>query len=440
MNTLRSLLRASVAAVVLAGATGIWLAASPVSAAAPEANWPSFRGPDRSAVSSETGLLQEWPAAGPKLVWQTKGAGRGYASLAVAGGKLFTLGDGKPDGGDDSTEYLSAFTLDGGKLLWKTETGAPWNSGAPTWQGSRSTPTVDGDRVYVITPFGKLYCCDSNSGEVKWSKDLKEEFGGKKGDGWGYSESVLVDGDQAVFTPGGEKNTMVAVNKSTGEVLWKTVRAGDRGAGHASIVIAEVGGTKVYVTTTASGAMGVRATDGKLLWSYEIDRTTAVIPTPIVRGDLVFFAAGYKRGGALLKQVAQPENLVNVEEIYPIKPALANKHGGLVLVGDHVFGDSDDAGVPFCASLMTGEIVWKERGSGRGSAAFAAADGCLYIRFQNGVVALAKATSDGYKETGSFKIPGDENMPSWSHPVITGGRLYLREQDRILCYDVTAAK
>jgi outer membrane protein assembly factor BamB len=433
-----------VGAVVAGGlstAGGAWLAATPAHAAAPEANWPTFRGADRSAVSSDTGLLQEWPADGPKLLWETKGAGRGYASLAVAGGKLFTLGDGDPESGDgDKTEYLSAFSLDDGKLLWKTETGSPWNSGAPTWQGSRSTPTVDGERVYVVTPFGKLFCCDVATGKSQWSKDLKEEFGGKKGDGWGYSESVLVDGDKAVFTPGGDKNTMVAVDKVTGEVIWKTAREGDRGAGHASIVIADIGGTRVYVTTTASGAMGVRATDGKLLWSYEIDRTTAVIPTPIVRGDLVFFAAGYKRGGALLKQVAQPENLVKIEEIYPIKPALANKHGGIVLVGDHLFGDSDDAGVPFCASLMTGEIVWKERGSGRSSAAFAAADGCLYIRFQNGVVALAKATPDGYKETGSFKIPGNESMPSWSHPVITGGRLFLREQDRILCYDVTAKK
>ncbi|MEY4181163.1 MAG: hypothetical protein RLY70_4738 [Planctomycetota bacterium] len=417
------------------------LVATPVSAADPVANWPTFRGPDRTAVSTETGLLQAWPAEGPKLVWETKGAGRGYASLAVAGGKIFTLGDGTPaNGAADKVEYLSAFSLEDGKPLWQSQTGAPWNSGSPTWQGSRSTPTVDGDRVYVITPYGKLFCCDTANGEVKWTKDLKEDFGGKKGDGWGYSESVLVDGDKAVFTPGGDKNTMVAVNKLTGETVWTTARAGDRGAGHASIVIADIGGTRVYVTTTGSGAMGVRATDGKLLWSYEIDRTTAVIPTPIVRGELVFFAAGYKRGGALLKQVAQPENLVNVEEVYPIKTSLANKHGGIVLVGDHLFGDSDDAGVPFCANLMSGEIVWKERGSGRGSAAFAAADGCVYIRFQNGVVALAKATPDGYKETGSFKIPGDESMPSWSHPVITGGRLFLREQDRILCYDVTAGR
>lgn len=409
-------------------------------AAAPEGSWPTFRGADRSAVSRDTGLLQAWPKDGPQLAWETKGAGRGYASLSVAGGRIFTLGDGPSTAeNEDKDEYLLAFNAEDGKPLWKTKTGSPWNEGAPNWQGSRSTPTVDDDRVYVLTPHAKLLCCESATGAEVWSKDLKKDFGGKKGDSWGYSESVLIDGDKLVCTPGGEKNTMVALDKKTGDTIWTTIREGDRGAGHASIVITEVGGGRVYVTTTASGALGVRAADGTLLWSYEIDRTTAVIPTPVCRGDLVFFAAGYKRGGALLKQVPGVDKAVKVEEIYPLKTELANKHGGIVLVGDHLFGDSDDAGIPFCANLMTGEILWKERGSGRGSAAFAAADGCLYVRFQNGVMALAKATPDGYQETGSFKIPGSDGPPSWSHPVITGGRLYLREQDSILCYEVKAS-
>jgi outer membrane protein assembly factor BamB len=410
------------------------------SAASPDAGWPTFRGPDRSAVSSDTGLLQQWPEGGPKLAWQTQGAGRGYASLAVAGGRIYTLGDGVStvEDKDDKSEYLTAFSAEDGKPLWKTKTGDPWNNGSPNWQGSRSTPTVDGDRVYVLTPHGKLFCCESASGKELWTKDLKADFNGKKGDSWGYSESVLIDGENVVCVPGGDKNTMVALNKTTGETAWSTIREGDRGAGHASIVISEIGGVRVYVVTTASGAMGVRAADGVLLWSYEIDRTTAVIPTPIVRGDLVFFAAGYKRGGALLKQVPGEDKTVKVEEIYPIKTELANKHGGVVLVGDHLFGDSDDGGIPFCASLQTGEIKWKERGSGRGSAAFAAADGCLYIRFQDGTMVLARANPEGYKETGSFKIPGNE-APSWSHPVIIGGKLYLREQDSILCYDVKSA-
>ena len=414
------------------------LAALPaVALAAPDGDWPTFRGSDRSAVSKEKGLLQAWPESGPPLVWETQGAGRGYASLAVAGNRIYTLGDA-PSTADDKDEYLVAFDRQSGKQLWKLKTGNPWTDGSPDWQSSRSTPSVDGDRVYVVTPHGVLVCADANSGSELWRKDLKADLGGKKGDGWGYSESVLIDGDRLICTPGGEGATMVALDKKNGEVIWKAVRPGDRGAGHSSVVISQVGSTKVYVQTTASGALGVRAADGKLLWSQEIDQTTCVIPTPIVRGDLVFFAAGYGRGGSLLKQIPAADSEVTVEAVYPLKQSLANKHGGVVLVGDYLFGDSDDAGIPFCADLMTGEIKWKLRGSGRGSASVASADGRLYVHFADGKMSLIKAVPDGFEEVGSFTVPGSGERPSWSHPVIVGGKLYLREQDRILCYDVRA--
>lgn len=400
--------------------------------------WPTFRGPHRTGVSPDTGLLQAWPAGGPKLLWDAVGVGRGYSSVAIADGRLFTLGDGSSTA-DDKDEYLFAFDVESGKPLWKAKTGEAWNQGQESWQSSRSTPTVDGPRVYVISPHGVLVCCESATGKEVWRKDLKKEFGGKKGDGWGYSESPLIDGDKLICTPGGETTTMVALNKETGDVLWKTVQDGNRGAGHASIVISDVGDTRVYVQTTASGALGVRASDGKLLWTYDIDKTTAVIPTPIVRGDLVFFAAGYRRGGALLKQVAGADHDVTVEAIYPITPALANKHGGIVLVGDYLFGDSDDGGIPFCADLMTGEIKWKKRSpEGKGSAAITAADGCLYISFANGTIVLAKAAADDYTELGSFKVPNAGERPSWAHPVVFDGKLFLRENDHILCYDLKA--
>lgn len=399
-------------------------------------SWPTFRGVKRTGVSPETGLLQEWPADGPKLLWEAPGAGRGYSSLAIAGGKIYTLGDA-PSTAEDKDEYLLCFNAADGKPLWQTKTGKPWTSGQESWQSSRSTPTVDGATVYALTAHGELVSCDANTGTELWRKDLKKEFEGKKADSWGYSESVLIDGDRLICTPGGSAATMVALDKKTGETIWKCPSADDRGAGHASIVISEVGGTKIYVQTTGSGALGVKASDGKLLWQYPIDKTTAVIPTPIVRDDLVFFAAGYKRGGALLKQKSAADGKIEIEEIYPITSALANKHGGIVLVGDHLYGDSDDQGIPFCADLMTGEIKWKERGSGKRSASFAAADGCLYIRFSDGTMVLAKASPEGYDENGSFKIPNGGERPSWSHPVIVGGKLYLREQDKILCYDIT---
>jgi outer membrane protein assembly factor BamB len=401
-------------------------------------DWPSFRGPDRSGVSKETGLLQKWPDGGPTLVWEVKGPGRGYSSLAVVENRIFTLGDTLS--ADEPDEYLLAFDRESGSPLWKLRTGAPWNQGQPNWQSSRSTPTVAGDLVYALTAKGELVCAEVASGNERWRKNLMTDFGGTKGDGWGYSESVLIDGDRLICTPGGEKTTMVALNKESGETIWQTPRRGDRGAGHASIVPSKIGDTRVYVQTTASGPMGVRAEDGKLLWTFDIDRTTAVIPTPIVRGDLVFFSAGYNRGGALLKQVPAGDGEVSIETIYPLKTDLANKHGGVVLVGDYLYAGKEDQNIVFCADLMTGDIKWQDRGSGQGSAAMAAADSCLYIHYANGQMSLVKATPDKYEEVGSFMVPGSGERPSWAHPVIAGGRLYLREQDRILCYEIRAGQ
>jgi outer membrane protein assembly factor BamB len=406
-------------------------------AATRAADWPTFRGPGRSAVAPDTDLLETWPEEGPPLVWRTAGAGRGYAGPAIAGDRIYTLGDGLSTA-PDQDEYLSCFDRATGRQLWRTKTGQPWTDGQESWQSSRSTPTVDGDTVYVLSPFGQLVACGTRDGRELFRVDLKERFGGVKGDPWGYSESVLVDGDRLVCTPGGERATMIALDKRTGREVWSCAVPGDRGAGHSSIVVANVAGRKVYIQTTAGGALGVDAAQGRLLWTYPIDKTVAVIPTPIVRDDLVFFSAGYKRGGALLRQVPGPGGGVTVEEVYGLVPDLANKHGGIVLVGDHLYGDSDDKGIPFCAELGSGKLAWKQRGSGKGSAAILAADGHLYVRYASGMLALVKADPVGYAEVASFQVPGSGDRPSWAHPVILDGRLYLREGDEILCYDVTA--
>jgi len=424
---------------VLAGALAVF-AAPLVPSLAAAADWPTFRGPERTAVAPDTDLLETWPAAGPRLLWEAAGAGRGYASPAIAGNRIYTLGDGLSTA-TDKDEYLSCFDRETGKQLWKTKTGQPWNEGAESWQGSRSTPTVDGDMVYVITPQGQLVACATADGKERFRIDLKAQFGGKKGDSWGYSESPLVDENRLVCTPGGEQATLVALDKKTGGLIWSCPMRGDRGAGHSSIVISQpvvsqTRGRKVYIQTTAAGAFAVDAQTGKFQWAYPIDQTTAVIPTPIVRGDLVFFSAGYKRGGALLRQVPGADGGVTMEEVYGLKKELANKHGGIVLVGDHIYGDSDDAGIPFCAELLTGNVVWKKRGSGKGSATMVAADGHLYVRFADGTLALVKADPADYEEVVSFKIPGSDARPSWAHSVILDGRLYLREQDKILCYDL----
>jgi outer membrane protein assembly factor BamB len=425
---LLSVLRSAVAASTLVGFAAMAMAATPAE------SWPTFRGAQRTALAPDTGLLESWPEGGPKLLWQTAGAGRGYSSLAIAGGRIYTLGDA-PSTGDDENEHLTCFDQADGKQLWKTKTGAPWTEGKPNWQSSRSTPTVDGNRVYVVTPHGVLVCCSTDGNEL-WRKDLVKDFEGKKADGWGYSESVLIDGDKLICTPGGPAHTIVALNKLTGETLWSTPREEDRGAGHASIVVTNIGGTRVYVQSTGSGPIGIRADDGKLLWKYDVEQTTAIIPTPIVRDDLVFFVAGYGRGGALLKQKPGADGEVAIEEVYPLNPDLGNKHGGVVLVGDYLYGDSEDRGIPYCADLMTGEVKWKSRGTGRDSAAVAAADGHIYFHYADGTMTLVKAAPEAFEEVGHFTVPGSGDRPSWAHPVILDGKLYLREGDAILCYDV----
>jgi outer membrane protein assembly factor BamB len=422
---------------LLLAASQLLIAAAPAPTLVPQGDWPQWRGPRRDGVSTDTGLLKAWPKEGPPLLWAAKGAGRGYASLAITGGRIYTLGDNLSTASDPD-EYVSCFDEADGKQLWKAKLGPAWNSGSTSWQSSRSTPTVDGELLYILTPHGNLHCLETATGKERWRKSMQKDFGGKKGDGWGYSESALVDGERLLCTPGGSKATMVALDKKTGQTVWTAVAPNDPGAGHASIVPAEVGGTRVYVQTTAGGALGVRASDGKVLWTYPIGRTTAVIPTPIIKGDLVFFSAGYSRGGALLRQAATSDGGVKIEEVYPLNTQLNNKHGGVVMVGDYIYGDTNDGGRPWCAEFMTGKVRWNSRGAGSGSAALAAAEGRLYVRYANGVMVLAEASPEAYKEISTFKIPHASGRPSWSHPVITGGKLFLREGDHILCYDLRA--
>jgi len=193
-------------------------------------DWPTFRGSSRTGIAPDTNLLESWPEEGPKLVWRSAGAGRGYASLAIVGNRIFTLGDG-PSTASDADEYLSCFDRVTGKPIWHTKTGDAWNNGKDDWQGSRSTPTISDGIVYVITPHGKLIGCDAETGAFGKAVDLKAALGGTKGDNWGYSESVLIDGDKLVCTPGGSQTTMVALNKNDGSIIWKCTVPDDRGAG-----------------------------------------------------------------------------------------------------------------------------------------------------------------------------------------------------------------
>ncbi|MFO0927291.1 MAG: PQQ-binding-like beta-propeller repeat protein [Gemmataceae bacterium] len=254
---------------------------------------------------------------------------------------------------------------------------------------------------------------------------------------WQFAESPLIDGDNLICTPGGPKATMVALDRKTGGEVWRCP-AGDV-AGYSSVVISNAGGVKQYVQLTDGGTIGVAAKDGKLLWRYaKLEKNTANIPTPVVLGEQVFTTAGYGKGGALLSLKAEGEGIAAVEEYYNNR--LRNKHGGVVVVGDYVYGDTDDSGNPYCAEWKTGEVKWTRRearqgGQGGGSAALTYADGLLFIHYADGWIHLVPAVSTGYTVRGAFKmLPRTEN--SWAHPVVIGGRLYLRDKDNLFCYAV----
>ncbi len=395
-----------------------------------EGNWPQWRGPNRDGKSNETGLIDEFTKDGPPLVWQAEGLGGGYSSVSVADGRIFTLGR------IDKSEHLIALDAKDGSLLWSTAFGSGGHS--------NGTPTVDGDRVYAVGLNGDLICADVKTGDKVWTKNFGKDFGGRMMSGWGYSESPLIDGDWLVCTPGAKDAMIVALNKTTGEEVWRTPvpdfsTRGKDGAGYSSIVVTKAAGVKQYVQLTGRGVIGVRANDGKFLWGYEkVANGTANIPTPIVTGDYVFCSSGYGTGAALLKLESDGDG-VKAQEVYFLPGnTFQNHHGGMVLVGDHIYaGAQHNNGFPTCIELISGEIVWggKLRGPGGGSAAITYADGHLVFRYQDGVVALIEATTAEYRLKGSF-MPVYQQGRSWAHPVIAGGRMYLREQDRLMCYDV----
>jgi outer membrane protein assembly factor BamB len=391
-------------------------------------DWPQWRGPNRDDVSAEKGLLQSWPRGGPKLIWKGTGIGQGYSTVSVVGDKIFTMGD---KGG---ASHVFALSKSNGKLLWSARVGKPGGN----YAGTRCTPTVDGQLLYAIGQFGDLVCFETDKGNERWRKNFKSDFKGNPGH-WNFSESPLIDGDKLVCTPGGRDASMVALDKLTGEVVWKCPL--DSTAGYSSIVVSEAGGIRQYVQLTARGVFGVSAKDGKKLWYYpRWSGNTANVPTPIVKSDQVFVSAGYGTGGALLTLKAAKGGIEVKEEYFNRR--LTNKHGGVVIVGNYAYGDTDASGRPFCAEWKTGEVKWQRNprddgGRGSASASMTYADGHLYVRYENGWVALVEASPDGYKEHGTFRIP-NTNGPSWAHPVVSNSRLYLREKDVLWCYDVKA--
>ncbi|QVL30359.1 PQQ-binding-like beta-propeller repeat protein [Telmatocola sphagniphila] len=390
-------------------------------------DWPQFRGPHRDGVSPDKGLLKEWPKDGPEVVWKCSDLGVGFSSVAIQGDRIYTMGDLK-DGC-----YVFGIDRAKGTLLWKKLIGKAGGN----YVGPRCTPTADGDSVYALGQFGDFVCLDSKTGEERWKKNIGKDFKGRSG-GWNFAESPLIDGDKLVVTPGGADFTMVALNKKTGDLIWKGLVPGGDTAGYSSIVVADIDGVKQYIQLMANGLVSFSADKGELLWRYgtgndRFGHNTANIPTAIVQGNQIFASAGYGRGAALLT-VSSSGGKFDVHEEYWVN-ALTNKHGGVIHVGDSVYGDRDDSGRPWSADFKTGKVKWSksDRSKGNGSASPTFADGLLYIRYANGWVSLVNP-EDG-KEISTFKIPnGSSNC--WAHPVVIGGKMYIRENDTLWCYDV----
>jgi outer membrane protein assembly factor BamB len=394
-------------------------------------DWPQWNGPNRDGKSADTGLLAQWPAGGPKLAWKATGFGGGYSEISVVGDHLYTLGD------VSGYSCLIAAGADGGKILWTTKLGNP---GSPevtgyTFPGPRSTPAVDGDLIFAMDAWGDLVCVNSADGKEQWHKSLVSDFGGPTPT-WGYAESPLVDGDQVIVTPGGAKGAMVALNKKTGELIWQSKNFTDA-AHYSSIVPAEIGGARQYVQLTAEHVVGISAKDGSVLWKATRKGNVAVVPTPLVMGSEVYVTSGYGVGCNLFKVTASGEKF-SVAQVYA-NHVMVNHHGGAVRVGDYIFGYSDSKGLT-CQNARTGEAVWAEKSAiKKGSVAYA--DGKLYCRQEDdGTMVLVDAAPGSYAEKGRFSQPDRASEKAWSHPVIANGKLYLRDQDLLLCYDVKAAQ
>jgi len=381
--------------------------------------WPQWRGPNRDGISKETGLLKQWPAEGPPLVWKATGAGRGYSSFSVANGKLYTLGLR----GD--REFVIAFDVATGKEAWATAHGSAFRN--DRGDGPRGTPTVDGDRVYALGGDGDLSALDAGTGKIIWTKNILKEFRGSNIT-WGISESPLVLGNKVLVNPGGPNASIVALNKADGSVIWKS--QSDR-AGYSSGIPVEVNGATQVVFFTSERALGLDAKDGRLLWDYSRPANdVANVATPIVRANRVFISSDYGTGGGVVE--IKPDN--KAQEIWFTKD-MRNHHSSSVLIGDYLYGFS--SAILTAIKFDTGEIAWRDRSVGKGSLVYA--DGNLYCFSENGVVGLVEATPAGYKEKGRFRIPQD-SLPTWTHPVVAGGRLYLRDQDTIYAFDVREKK
>lgn len=390
--------------------------------AAVDGAWSQFLGPERDNHSPETGLLATWPAGGPRLIGTVTGLGVGISNISIADGVFYTMGN------LGQRETVLAFSLDTGKSVWSFNNAPAFHNSFG--DGPRGTPTIDGDKLYALGAGGDLACLDRQKGSRVWQGNILKEFGGSLPN-WGICESVLIDDDHLICTPGGNGATMVALNKKTGKTVWKAaVPQGDRAA-YSSPIAVTVGGVKQFVQFTSNGTIGIRASDGKFLWrDNSAANGTANCCSPVAGGDMVFSASGYGTGGSMV-QLTSASNETSARFGWHSND-MQVQHGGMVVVDGYVYAANEQAVV--CVELKSGNVKWKDRSVGKGSVTYA--DGKLFVRSENGPVAMIEASPAGYNELGRFDQPNRTGSKAWTYPVVTGGKLFLRDQDTLLAYDI----
>jgi outer membrane protein assembly factor BamB len=403
-------------------------------------DWPQWQGPDRNAVSQERGLLKEWPKGGPPLAWKITGLGGGDSAPSIAAGRLF----GMSNRGDD--EVIWALSETDGKELWVTRLGPALRQQMPQGkEGPGCTPTVDGERLYVLGMGGDLACLQVKDGKILWRHSLKSDFGGSVPT-WSYRESPLVDGEKVVCTPGGQDATLAALDKLSGTTIWKSQVPGSPRAAYASAIAIDFDGQREYVQITQRTLLGVAASDGKFLWRYDRPANSHGIncSTPLYHDGMVFAASAYGAGGGLVKLSKDANGGVTAEEVYFTKK-MQNHHGGMILLDGCLNGANggNEGGALVCLDFKTGNVLWDERDDAERRApkgSVALEDGRLYYRTEKGAMVLIEPSPKQYLERARFEQPARRAQPAWAHPIIANGKLYLRDQDLLLCYDVQARK
>lgn len=439
LSFLSQLLWAMKIRVLTLGCLFLWHSATLV---AGDADWPQWRGPERDGHAAPQSLLEEWPEDGPPLKWGYDNAGRGYSAVAVVDGRLFTLG--ARDG-----ECL-AICLDthSGDQVWEqtvSRAGTEEDYLHGWGGGPRSTPTVDGDQVFVLSEVGVLAALDRDSGKIQWSTNLVDDHGGSIPK-WGYSESPLVDGDRVVVTPGGT-NFMVAVDRSSGEKIWSS-QGVDEPAEYSSVVRGRVGSTSFYVTAHASGLVALDTESGEKLFDEPATgNDVAVIPTPIVHDNLIYHTSDYGAGNVLLKLSETDEGGITAEPVYQLSnnKTMRNHHGGVVLVDGVIYGFTRPSGGNWMAQdLASGETLWQERVRPNRSGSICYADGRLYCyNDEDGTVILAAPSREGWQPKGKLELPRETELARnkgaiWAHPVVADKTLIIRDQDLIFAFDIAA--